>query len=90
MRKLIPLLAAGMLGLGALTATPATASAQAMPVHWGYGEGYGGGYYAPPPPPPPPYYGRPWWHHRHWGGPPPWAYAPAPRPYDGGGGAWRY
>ncbi len=89
MRKLIPLLAAGALSLGAAMATPAPASAQVMPAHWGDGYGYGGGYYAPPPPPPPPYGGRPWWAHRHWGGPPPWAYAPPPRPY-GGGGYWRY
>jgi hypothetical protein len=84
MRKLIPLLAAGALSLGALLATPDQAAAQAMPVHWGQGYGYGGGYYAPPPPPPPPYYGRPWWHRREWGGPPPWAYTP-PRPHYGSG-----
>ncbi|MBL6454321.1 hypothetical protein JMJ55_03230 [Belnapia sp. T6] len=89
MRKLIPLLAAGALSLGAVLASPNQAAAQPMPAHWGYGGGHGGGYYAPPPPPPP-YYGRPHWH-RPYGGPPPWAYAPPPRPYWGGaGGYYRY
>ena len=88
MRKLIPLLTAATMAFATLAILPTGAAAQTIPVHWGYGGGYGGGCYAPPPPPPPPWYGRP--HCRgHYGGghaPPPYACAPPPR--WGGGVGW--
>jgi hypothetical protein len=54
MPKLLPILAAAGLTVGAVAAVPHQAAAQALAVQWGYGGGYD---YAPPPPPPPPPYG---------------------------------
>lgn len=74
MRKLLSILAAAGLTVGAVAAVPHQAAAQTLTVHWGYGSSY---YAPPPPPPPPPYWARP----HHWRyGPPPWAYAPPPPP----------
>jgi hypothetical protein len=82
MRFLLPSLAAAALTAAVGIAAPGKASAQALPVQWGYAAPAYGYAYAPPPPPRPAYgYGYGWrpWHPHHWG-PPAWA---APRPYWG-------